>query len=380
MAQINPGIPAAITVDQSGDLFIADGSNSIVRMISASNGNIYTIAGMYSPVGSGFEGDPGFSGDGGPSVYSILESPQGVAVDSAGSLYIADTGNRMIRKINEPSVLSNETPVISPVSKSFVAAIPVSISPGVAGSTIYYTTDGTIPTTESTKYVEPFDVAKTTLVTAFASIPGKPNSQATIAGYLYAPVPAISPGSGTIAVSTKITLTDTNPLAKIYYTADPLGDPTNSYSGILYTGPFQISNSTKVQAAALVSVMDANGKEYSGWSGISSAQFTNLSAKLPAATTGNATAISAGWLTLNGVVTANNAATDCSFEWGTSPTILNNVGGSGGIAVTGTKPTAVSSTFPEALFQPKTTYYFRIVATNAVGTTNASNILSFETP
>ncbi|MGH3156242.1 MAG: hypothetical protein ACRDNF_06675, partial [Streptosporangiaceae bacterium] len=51
---------------------------------------IYTVAG---------DGDAGFSGDGGPAASAMLSYPEGVAVDSAGNLVIADTGNNRVRMV-----------------------------------------------------------------------------------------------------------------------------------------------------------------------------------------------------------------------------------------------------------------------------------------
>jgi len=80
--------PSGVAVDSSGDIFIADTGNHVVEEVTS--GIITTIAG--TNVG-------GYSGDGGPAVNAQLESPGGVAVDSAGNVYIADSGNNVIREI-----------------------------------------------------------------------------------------------------------------------------------------------------------------------------------------------------------------------------------------------------------------------------------------
>jgi sugar lactone lactonase YvrE len=85
-AGLNSG---AIAVDGTGNLYIADTLNQRIREVS--NGVITTVAGI---------GTAGFSGDNGPATSSQLYSPRGVAVDSAGSLYIADTFNFRIRKVS----------------------------------------------------------------------------------------------------------------------------------------------------------------------------------------------------------------------------------------------------------------------------------------
>jgi sugar lactone lactonase YvrE len=86
-AQLN--FPTGIALDSAGSLYIADYWNNRIRKVS--NGVITTVAG---------NGTPGFSGDGGPATSAELSNPSGVALDAAGSLYIADTLNNRIRKVS----------------------------------------------------------------------------------------------------------------------------------------------------------------------------------------------------------------------------------------------------------------------------------------
>jgi large repetitive protein len=84
--------PWSIAISASGAVYIADQNNHAIRVVSS--GNISTIAG---------NGTPGFSGDGGPASGAILNSPAAVAIDPAGNIYIADSGNNRVRKINAVS-------------------------------------------------------------------------------------------------------------------------------------------------------------------------------------------------------------------------------------------------------------------------------------
>jgi uncharacterized protein (TIGR03437 family) len=81
--------PQGVAVDSAGNLYIADSSNHRIRMVSG--GVITTVAG---------NGNQGYSGDNGPAATAELNNPSGVAVDSAGNLYIADSGNSLVRRVS----------------------------------------------------------------------------------------------------------------------------------------------------------------------------------------------------------------------------------------------------------------------------------------
>ena len=86
-AQLNA--PLGVAVDAQGSLYIADDVDHRVRKVSG--GIITTVAGT---------GSAGFSGDGGQATSAQLNFPFGVAVDTQGSLYIADYGNNRVRKVS----------------------------------------------------------------------------------------------------------------------------------------------------------------------------------------------------------------------------------------------------------------------------------------
>ena len=82
--------PAGLALDSAGDLFIADSHNQRIREVVASTGVIRTIAGS---------GAAGFSGDGGAAILAQLDLPTALALDSAGNLFVADTRNHRVRRI-----------------------------------------------------------------------------------------------------------------------------------------------------------------------------------------------------------------------------------------------------------------------------------------
>jgi uncharacterized protein (TIGR03437 family) len=87
--------PCGVTVDPSGDYFIGDSGNNVVREVTSSNDIINTIAGDFY---LGY----GFSGDGGSANLAQMNLPCGIALDSANNLYIADINNNRIRKMSAP--------------------------------------------------------------------------------------------------------------------------------------------------------------------------------------------------------------------------------------------------------------------------------------
>jgi trimeric autotransporter adhesin len=83
--------PMGIAVDRQGNLFISDIFNERVRRVDALTGIITTVAG---------NGKSSFSGDDGPATDARLESPGGLALDAGGNLFIAETGNERIRRVD----------------------------------------------------------------------------------------------------------------------------------------------------------------------------------------------------------------------------------------------------------------------------------------
>jgi sugar lactone lactonase YvrE len=83
--------PAAVITDSAGDLFICDFNNNTVRKITAATGIISTVAG---------NGVAGYSGDGGAATSAELNNPGDLALDAAGNLYIADNGNNRVRMVS----------------------------------------------------------------------------------------------------------------------------------------------------------------------------------------------------------------------------------------------------------------------------------------
>jgi sugar lactone lactonase YvrE len=88
--------PAGLAIDAAGNLFIAENAAHRVRKVSP-QGILSTVAGT---------GNSGYSGDGGQASNAQLSWPVGLAFDSGGNLFIADTGNQVIRKVSPAGIIS----------------------------------------------------------------------------------------------------------------------------------------------------------------------------------------------------------------------------------------------------------------------------------
>ena len=88
--------PTGIAVGFGDSVFVADTGNNRVRMISP-NGTITTVAGT---------GEAGYAGDGGVATQAVLNSPQALAVDAEGNLYVADSFNGRVRRVDLDGVIT----------------------------------------------------------------------------------------------------------------------------------------------------------------------------------------------------------------------------------------------------------------------------------
>jgi sugar lactone lactonase YvrE len=89
-------VPLAVAVDASGNIYISDTGNNVIRKVDA-NGEINTIIGT---------GEQGSSGDNGPALAASIHDPNGIAVDASRNIYFADTDNHTIRKVTTSGQIS----------------------------------------------------------------------------------------------------------------------------------------------------------------------------------------------------------------------------------------------------------------------------------
>jgi hypothetical protein len=149
------------------------------------------------------------------------------------------------------SIVSSQAaaPTLLPIPGAYTGAQAVTLADVTAGASIYYTLDGTTPTTASTLYTAPVMVSSSETITAIAVAAGAGVSPIVTGAYIiHAPqaaTPTFSPGPGMYTGSQSITITDATSGANIYYTTN---GTTPTPLSTLYTGPVKISSSETVSA------------------------------------------------------------------------------------------------------------------------------------
>ena len=142
------------------------------------------------------------------------------------------------------------TPTFSPAPGTYASAQQVTLSDTTSGATIYYTTDGSTPTTSSTKYTAAIAVSATTTIKAIAALTGFLNSAVASGTYTIetaAATPTFSPAPGSYASAQQVTLSDTTSGASIYYTTD---GSTPTTSSTKFASAITVNATTTIKAIA----------------------------------------------------------------------------------------------------------------------------------
>ena len=202
LAELNQ--PQGITVDVSGNLYIADTSNHRIRKVDAVTGIISTVAGngTTNPV----TGAGGYSGDNGPATQAELNFPYAVAFDAAGTMYIPDSRNNVVRKVASSGVI---TPFAGTGAPGF------SGDGGAATGAVLWSPEGVIADPAGNVYIadtQNASIRKVSSATGFISTIARSNMGEDFAGgafggvSLYGPIGLFLDGSGNLYVADSLNM------------------------------------------------------------------------------------------------------------------------------------------------------------------------------
>jgi LysM repeat protein len=182
----------------------------------------------------------------GPITVNATETLEAIAVETGYTASAAATATYTIA----PAL---PTPTFSPAAGTYTGPQSVTLSDATASTDIYYTTNGTTPTTASTMYTGAIWQCTTQTLKAIAVKTGYSNSPATTATYTIAPVlpaPTFSLAGGSAAYATPqtVTVSDSTAGASIYYTTN---GTTPTTSSTLYAGPITVSVTETIEAIAV---------------------------------------------------------------------------------------------------------------------------------
>ncbi len=188
------------------------------------------------------------------SVYSgaiTVSSTETVEAIATASGYTTSAVGSAAYTINLPAAA---TPTFSPAGGTYSSAQTVTISDATSGATIYYTTNGTTPTTSSSVYSGAITVSSTETVEAIATASGYTTSAVGSAAYTInlpaAATPTFSPAGGTYSSAQTVTISDATSGATIYYTTN---GTTPTTSSPVYSGPITVSSTETIEAIATAS-------------------------------------------------------------------------------------------------------------------------------
>ncbi len=340
--------PSSVAVDASGNVYVADFGNSVIREISG--GTVSTIAGQ--------GGQAGYLD--GLGSRALFNGPVGIAIDSLGNLYIADAlvpsigstaaGNNVLRKLSTAGVVST---VAGQVSTTGTAD-------GVGTAAQFYSLQAAAVSTSGQVYLA--DTYNQTI-----RLGGEASTR------IIALSGTFGFGGITVGQTASGTLTITNTgnsqldVSKITY---PTGF-SGSWSGSIASGSSQNVTVTFAPTAAIaysgniVITSDATA-------GSPRIAVTGTGLPAPAApivTTNAATLITGTSATLNASVNPEGEATAVYFQYGTS-TAYSQVTGTDNLAAGSSAVAALAET---GSLSTRTVYHYRAVATNAVSTTYGSD-------
>jgi hypothetical protein len=171
---------------------------------------------------------------------------------SNGKVYVTGAGKVSVYGLLG-GVQSVATPVINPAGQSFTGSVSVTITDSTTGATIYYTTDGTTPSSASTQYTGPIAVSTTQTITAIATATGLITSQPVSETFVLSTqtrMPTFNPPAGSYAGPQSVTLSDATAGSKIYFTVDGSTPAPGVGTTQLYAAPIIVQQNVTINAMA----------------------------------------------------------------------------------------------------------------------------------
>ena len=191
----------------------------------------------------------------GPISVATTQTIGAIALDNTVGGYIQSAVASATYTISGTTGVT-ETPAFSPGTGTYASAQTVTISDNTPGATIFYTTDGTTPTTNSAVYSSPITVNSSETMEAIATASGYSESAVATAIYTInsvpvAAMPLFSAAGGDLRSPQGVTISDTTPGATIYYTID---GSTPTISSTVYANPITVASpSVTIEAIAVAS-------------------------------------------------------------------------------------------------------------------------------
>ena len=403
-------LPIGIAADSAGSIYVADTSNETIRKITAA-GVTSTLAGAAGQAGA-------VDASGGSARFS---SPQGLAVDSGGNVYVADTNNHAIRKITPAGSVSTLAGhlgnagtadgtgalayffqptgvVIDSGGTLYVADSGNSTIRQVTGSGVVTTLAGTARQpgyTDATGSAAAFNfptsvacaggkvyvadngnqairqIATGGVVTTFAGGSFGSNDGAGAAGQFYYPYGLTADAYGNLFVADESngTIRRINS-SGVVTTIGGVAQQFGSSDGVGGAARFVLPQGIAISPIGLLYVADTGNDRISVGTPLGS------TGTAPSAITLAASNLTSTSAVLNGTLYANGASTTVSFDFGTSSSY------SAGYAATPSPVTSANATAVAAVvtgLTPLTTYHFRVDGLNSYGNSTGED-LSFTTP
>ena len=200
----------------------------------------------------------GTEAPGGSCTYAVDFTPN-ISGANSGALMLTDNNLNSANASQSISLSgialgSAATPVFTPATGTYTSVQSLTITDAIPGATIYFTTDGSTPTTGSTKYTSAITVSSTETIKAIAVASGYSQSAVASAAYTInlpaAATPTFSPAAGTYTSIKSVTISDTTTGATIYFTTD---GSTPTTSSTQYTSAITVSSTETIKAIAVAS-------------------------------------------------------------------------------------------------------------------------------